>query len=67
MVEAGVFERFWREGLLEYERLKGIDWSWLAMDGTTTKAHPAGKKGAEPQGSGKQGVKRSLLCARAAE
>jgi len=24
MARCGVFERFWREGLLEYERLKGV-------------------------------------------
>jgi transposase len=43
-VEAGVFERFWQEGLLEYDRLKGIDWSWLSLDGATTKAPLAGTK-----------------------
>jgi transposase len=32
-VEAGVFEAFWREGLLAYDRLSGINWSWLALDG----------------------------------
>ena len=25
--EAGVFEAFWRQGLIEYDGLKGIDWS----------------------------------------
>lgn len=43
-VEAGVFERFWQEGLLEYDRLKGIDWSWLSLDGATTKAPLVGTK-----------------------
>jgi len=43
-VEAGVFERFWRLGLLQYEALKGIDWSWLSMDGAMTKAPLAGTK-----------------------
>lgn len=43
-VEAGVFERFWRQGLLQYEALKGIDWSWLSMDGAMTKAPLAGTK-----------------------
>ena len=36
--EAGVFEEFWRRNLLKYDQLKGIDWSWLAMDGAMTKA-----------------------------
>lgn len=43
-LEAGVFEAFWREGLLEYDRLKGIDWSWLSVDGAMTKAPLGGEK-----------------------
>lgn len=43
-VEAGVFEELWRLGLLEYDRLKGIDWSWLSMDGAMTKAPLGGEK-----------------------
>ena len=42
--EAGVFERFWKEGLLTYDELKGIDWSWLSMDGAITKAPLGGEK-----------------------
>jgi transposase len=41
--EAGVFEEFWKRGLLKYEQLKGIDWSWLSMDGAMTKA-PLGRE-----------------------
>src|SRR5438552_2240647 len=37
-VEAGVFELLWLQGLLTYDELKGIDWSWLSMDGAMTKA-----------------------------
>lgn len=44
-VEAGVFEQLWREGLLAYDELKGIDWSWLSMDGAMTKAPLGGGKG----------------------
>ena len=48
-VEAGVFELMWIQGLLEYDQLKGIDWSWLAMDGIMTKAPLGGEKhGQEP-------------------
>lgn len=43
-VAAGVFEQFWRQGLLEYDRLKGIDWDWLALDGAMTKAPLGGEK-----------------------
>lgn len=41
---AGVFEAFWRKGLTRYDGLKGIDWSWLSMDGVMTKAPVAGSK-----------------------
>ena len=58
-----MFERFWRDGLLRYDETKGIDWSWLAMDGAMTKAPLAGSKktGPNPKDRGKQGVKRSVL------
>ncbi len=42
--EAGVFEKFWEKGLMKYDTLKGINWSWLAMDGAITKAPLGGKK-----------------------
>jgi transposase len=34
---AGVFVTLWAEGLREYDGLKGLDWSWTAMDGAMTK------------------------------
>lgn len=43
-VDAGVFEAFWRAGLLEYDRLRSIDWSWLALDCAMTKAPLGGEK-----------------------
>jgi transposase len=42
--EVGVFEEFWRQGLLKYDEIKGIDWSWLSMDGAMTKAPLGGEK-----------------------
>ena len=42
--DAGVFEQFWRQGLVAYEQMQGIDWSWLSMDGVMTKASVAGSK-----------------------
>ena len=52
-VEAGVFGRLWEAGLLEYDQLKGIDWSWQSMDGAMTKAPLGGEKsGPQPHGSG---------------
>lgn len=50
--EAGVFEEFWRLGLLSANVLKKIDWSWLAWDGAMTKAPLGGEKNrAQPYGS----------------
>lgn len=46
--KAGVFERLWQEGLLEYDALKGIEWEWQALDGAMTKA-PLGGRGHWPQ------------------
>lgn len=43
-VEAGVFEQLWIDGLLAYDELKGIDWSWLSMDGAMTKSPLGGEK-----------------------
>jgi putative transposase len=28
-----VFHEFWRQGLLSYDGLVGIDWEWLSADG----------------------------------
>src|SRR5918912_3678306 len=59
---AGVFVTLWARGLGEYDRLKGLDWDWLAMDGAMTKA-PLGRErtGRNPTDRGKQWTKRSLL------
>src|SRR5215211_5574470 len=43
-VAAGVFAAFWREGLLAYDALRGIDWTWLALDGAMGKAPLGGGK-----------------------
>lgn len=61
--ETGVFEAFWRQGLIEYDGLEGIDWSWL-FDGwcdDESSAFWLKKTGANPTDRGKQGPKRSLL------
>ena len=43
-VKAGVFAKLWRQGLGEYEELKGLDWQWQSMDGALTKAPLGGEK-----------------------
>jgi transposase len=42
--QAGVFEEFWRLGLLALDALGEIDWTWLSMDGAMTKAPLGGEK-----------------------
>ena len=50
---AGVFEKLWESGLEVYDELKGLNWSWLSMDGAMTKAPlGGGKNRSEPYGSG---------------
>ncbi len=59
--EAGLFEKLWEKGLLEYDKRKGIDWEWQSMDGAMTKAPLGGEgTGPNPTDRGKKGTKRSL-------
>ena len=54
--QAGVFHEIWRQGLLEYDKVVGIDWSWLAADGAMTKAPLGGPKtGPNPTDRAKKG------------
>ena len=41
---AGFFVRLWEEALRDYDAEKGLDWSWLALDGAMTKAPLGGEK-----------------------
>ena len=50
-VRQGVFLKFWEAGLLEYDYFVGIDWEWLSMDGSMTKAPLGGEKN-RPQPDG---------------
>jgi putative transposase len=62
--EAGVFLALWKNGLVAYEALTGIDWEGLAMDGAMTKAPLGGKTvGQKPTDRGKLGTTRSVLTA----
>ena len=42
--KAGVFEEFWKKGLLKYDDAKGINWKWLSLDGAITKSPLGGEK-----------------------
>jgi transposase len=60
--DAAVFLALWRAGVAQFDELRGIDWSWLSMDGAMTKAPLGGEKtGPNPTDRAKKGVKRSLL------
>jgi putative transposase len=60
--DADVFLNFWKTGVEQFDELRGIDWSFLSMDGAMTKAPLAGDKtGPNPTDRAKKGVKRSLL------
>lgn len=43
-VAAGVFHKLWQAGVEQFDELKGLDWSWLSMDGAITKAPLGGEK-----------------------
>lgn len=54
--KAGVFKKFWRLSLKEYDQLEGIDWAWQSMDGAMTKAPLGGEKhGPQPYRPGQAG------------
>jgi transposase len=54
--EAGVFHEFWRQGLLAYDEVAGIDWDRLALDGAMGKAPlGGGKNRTEPDRPGQVG------------
>jgi hypothetical protein len=53
---AGVFHEIWRQGLLDYDEVVGIDWEWLAADGAMGKSPLGGAKtGPNPTDRGKRG------------
>jgi putative transposase len=43
-LEDGFFARLWEASLQDYDAMKGLDWSWLALDGAMTKAPLGGGK-----------------------
>jgi transposase len=54
--QTGVFHELWRQGLLDYDEVVGIDWEWLAADGAMTKAPLGGPKtGPNPTDRAKKG------------
>ena len=43
-LEAGFFARLWEAALQDYDEMRGLDWSWLALDGAMQKAPLGGEK-----------------------
>jgi len=61
-VAADVFLALWQAGVERFDELRGLEWSWLSMDGAMTKAPLGGEAtGPNPTDRGKSGVKRSLV------
>ena len=55
-VEADVFLKLWQAGVAQFDELQGLDWDWLSMDGTMTKAPLGGEKpGPNPTDRAKSG------------
>jgi transposase len=55
-VDAGVFLSLWKTGLLDYDGLRGIDWSFVSMEGCMTQAPLGGEKDRQkPHRSGQEG------------
>ena len=61
-MQAGVFIQLWYEALPDDDDLIGLNFAWMALDGTLHQAPLGGKKtGLNPTDRGNSGVKRSLL------
>ena len=57
-IQAKVFEKFWRNGLLMYDEIKGINWKWVSLDGAMTKSPLGGDStGPNPTDRAKKGRK----------
>ena len=61
-VEAGVFARLWNEALQDYEDLIGLDFDWMALDGSLHKAPLGGEKN-RPQPHGPRQRRRQTQSA----
>jgi putative transposase len=57
-----LLHKLWKYLLRRYDALRGIQWRWQSLDGSSTKAPLGGEKtGKNPTDRGKLGVKRSVL------
>ena len=59
--ELSVFRRLWKAALLEYDKLKGIQWNWQSMDGAMTKSPLGGETNREKPDRSRQ-TRRQTIC-----
>jgi putative transposase len=67
-VKGEVFLKLWKNGVERFDELKGIEWDWLSMDGSMTKA-PLGSEdtGSNPTDRGKKGSEAQSADRRAGD
>lgn len=59
--KAGVFEKFWENGLFAYDEMKGLELKWQSLDGSTAKAPLGGEAtGANPTDRAKKGRREAF-------
>ena len=65
-VVAGFFLALWQAGLVEYDEMEGIAWSWQSLDGAMVKAPLGGTEtGPNPTDRGKKRRQAQHACRRA--
>jgi transposase len=63
--KAGFFLALWRQGLTDYDELRGILWDWQSIDGAMTKAPLAQESvGPNPTDRGKNGDQTTCVGGR---
>lgn len=66
-LKMGFFESLWRAGLVEYDEMEGIAWSWQSIDGSNIKAPMAWKDeavGPNPTDRGKKWNEKTCVSRR---
>ena len=53
-VARGVFRKLWKQGLIEYDRRRGIAWRWQSLDTAMNKAPLGGEKNREEPNRSRQ-------------
>jgi hypothetical protein len=61
--QAGVFHEIWRQGLLEYDEVVGIDWSFKPETGLEP-VTPCLQVCRQPDGTGKYGWYGAVICSK---